>query len=46
MDQLVAQVVAEGADAVHYKPFHIPDLIETLGKLARSRHDEASESRR
>ena len=33
-DQLVAQLVAEGADAVQYKPFHIPDLIDTLGKLA------------
>ena len=33
-DQLVAQLVAEGADAVQYKPFDVPDLIETLGKLA------------
>ena len=32
-DQLVAQLVAEGADAVQYKPFQIPELIETLGKL-------------
>jgi two-component system, NtrC family, response regulator HydG len=37
MDQLVAQVVAEGADAVHYKPFKIPALIETLEKLALPR---------
>jgi DNA-binding NtrC family response regulator len=36
-DELVAQIVAEGADAVQYKPFHMPDLIATLGNLARSR---------
>ena len=33
-DQLVMQLVAEGADAVQYKPFQIPELIDTLGKLA------------
>ena len=44
-DQLVAQLVAEGADAVQYKPFHMPDLIETLGtgqaggKRGRHGHD-------
>ena len=36
-DQLVAQLVAEGADAVQYKPFDIPDLIETLGNWPGSR---------
>ena len=40
-DQLVAQVVAAGADAVHYKPFDIPELIETLGKLARASGESA-----
>lgn len=39
-DQLVAQLLAEGADAVQYKPFHIPALIETLGKLAVAREDD------
>ena len=33
-DQLVSQLVAEGADAVQYKPFQVPELINTLGKLA------------
>ena len=41
MDQLVAQLLAEGADAVQYKPFHIPHLIETLGKLALARQEDA-----
>jgi two-component system, NtrC family, response regulator HydG len=45
-DQLVAQLLAEGADAVQYKPFRIPDLIETLGKLAVAREDEAGGARR
>jgi two-component system, NtrC family, response regulator HydG len=46
MNQLVAQLLAEGADAVQYKPFHIPDLIETLGKLAAAREDDAGGARR
>jgi two-component system, NtrC family, response regulator HydG len=46
MDQLVTQLLAEGADAVQYKPFHIPDLIETLGKLAVARDDDAGGARR
>jgi two-component system, NtrC family, response regulator HydG len=46
MDQLVAQLLDEGADAVQYKPFHIPDLIETLGKLALARHEDAGGARR
>ena len=45
-DQLVVQLLAEGADAVQYKPFHMPDLIETLGKLARSRDDSEGGARR
>ena len=43
-DQLVAQLVAEGADAVHYKPFQIPELIDTLGKLARTRGGSREET--
>ena len=34
MDQLVQKVVSEGADAVCYKPFDIPRLINTVSKLA------------
>jgi hypothetical protein len=45
-DDLVAQVLALGADAVHYKPFHVPDLIKTLGQLAKLPPDQVSESRR
>lgn len=33
MDQIVQQVMAEGADAVCYKPFDVPVLLETLRKL-------------
>ncbi len=33
-DSLVSQLLSEGADAVHYKPFQIPELIETLKNLA------------
>jgi CheY-like chemotaxis protein len=34
MDPIVRQVVAEGADAVCYKPFDVPRLLDTLQKLA------------
>jgi DNA-binding NtrC family response regulator len=34
MDQVVQQVVAEGADAVCYKPFDVAALMETLRRLA------------
>ncbi len=34
MDQLVQKVVSEGADAVCYKPFDIPRLVETVRQLA------------
>jgi hypothetical protein len=30
---VVRQVVAEGADAVCYKPFDVPGLLATLGRL-------------
>jgi CheY-like chemotaxis protein len=33
MDRLVQQVVAEGADAVCYKPFDVPKLLDTLRQL-------------
>ncbi len=35
MDELVRRVVEEGADAVCYKPFDVPQLLETLGRLTR-----------
>ena len=33
MDPVVRQVVAEGADAVCYKPFDVPKLLKTLEEL-------------
>ena len=36
MDQLIARAIAEGADAVCYKPFDIAGLLDTLAKLAGS----------
>ena len=41
MDQLVAQVLAEGADAVCYKPFDVPALLTALERLAEDRKEEA-----
>jgi DNA-binding NtrC family response regulator len=35
MDGMVASVLAEGADAVCYKPFDVPRLLEALRSLAR-----------
>lgn len=40
-DELIAEVVHEGADAVCYKPFDMPRLLSTLRELARV-HDGAS----
>ena len=33
MDEAVRRVLAEGADAVCYKPFDVPGLLTTLEKL-------------
>jgi CheY-like chemotaxis protein len=41
MDQLIEQMIAEGADAVCYKPFHVPDLLGTLEHLAKAREEGA-----
>lgn len=38
--QLVDVVMSEGADAVCYKPFDVPQLLNTLHELASSRHDQ------
>jgi CheY-like chemotaxis protein len=37
MDGRVRQMLAEGADAVCYKPFNVPALLETLGRLTDQR---------
>jgi len=34
MDRLIEQMIAEGADAVCYKPFRVPELLEKLEQLA------------
>jgi two-component system, NtrC family, response regulator HydG len=39
IDELVAQLTSEGADAIWYKPFNVPDLIETMKKLADHRKE-------
>ncbi len=39
LDQLVQQVVSEGADAVCYKPFDIPRLLTTLQTLTGKHSD-------
>jgi hypothetical protein len=35
MDRLVRRVVEEGADAVCYKPFDVPKLLNTLEQLSQ-----------
>jgi CheY-like chemotaxis protein len=41
MDQLIDQMIAEGADAVCYKPFHIPELLEKLEQLVGANREGA-----
>jgi DNA-binding response OmpR family regulator len=40
MDQLVGQMMDEGADAVCYKPFDVTQLLTTLQRLTRSAGDK------
>jgi two-component system response regulator HydG len=42
MDPSIQQVMAEGADAVCYKPFDVPDLLTTLQQLTSSEHSHDS----
>jgi two-component system response regulator HydG len=39
-DDLVASVLAEGADAVCYKPFDVPELVRTVERMAAARAEE------
>jgi two-component system, NtrC family, response regulator HydG len=41
MDQLIERMIAEGADAVCYKPFDVPELLAKLGRLAGADDEEA-----
>lgn len=44
-DDLVARVLAEGADAVCYKPFDVPRLLAALEELAGSPGGDRAENR-
>ncbi len=44
MDQLIDRMIAEGADAVCYKPFDVPELLAKLGQLAGAHDEEAGHS--
>lgn len=37
--ELVEKILAEGADAVHYKPFDVPKLLDSLGRLVAPRRE-------
>jgi len=41
MDELIGQMMAEGADAVCYKPFHVPELLAKLEQLSGGHQEEA-----
>ncbi len=43
MDQLVGQILNEGADDVCYKPFDVPTLLDSLKRLALSHKRERAE---
>jgi CheY-like chemotaxis protein len=46
MDELIERTIAEGADAVFYKPFQVPDLLAKLEQLAGARQEGAGDGRR
>ncbi len=43
MEQLIDRTMAEGADAVCYKPFQVPELLETLEQLAGTKQGDAGD---
>lgn len=43
MDEMVARVLAEGADAVCYKPFDVPNLLGALAKFTRKNGSHGEE---
>jgi CheY-like chemotaxis protein len=45
MDQLIDQMIAEGADAVCYKPFDVPELLKKLEQLAQGKVAESGGGR-
>ena len=44
MDQLIDRMIAEGADAVCYKPFDVPELLAKLGQMVGAHDEEAGHS--
>ncbi len=46
MDQLIDQMLAEGADAVCYKPFDVPELLAKLEQLAEAHDEETGDAPR
>jgi len=46
MDQVIDQLVEEGADAVCYKPFDVPDLLAKLEQLTGARDEETGHTPR
>ena len=46
MDQLVEQMIAEGADAVCYKPFDVPDCSRSWRNWPGEHEEEAGDGRR
>ncbi len=46
MDELIDQILAEGADAVCYKPFDVPELLAKLWQLSGAQEEEAGQTPR
>jgi DNA-binding response OmpR family regulator len=46
VDEQVRQLLAEGADAVCYKPFDVASLLQTVNQLVRERQEETLEQSR
>jgi two-component system response regulator GlrR len=43
MEQVINQTLAEGADAVCYKPFNVPELLQRLDQLTGSSREGAGD---
>jgi CheY-like chemotaxis protein len=46
MEEKVRQILAEGADSVCYKPFDVPNLLDTLARLSGERNGDGAEGAR
>src|SRR5262249_60841550 len=42
MEEKVRQILAEGADAVCYKPFDVTQLLDTLARLSGERNGDGA----